>query len=443
MLPEDKMDNTDRGEKSAYGTSRSLFERAQRVIPGGVNSPVRAFRGVGGTPLFIRSASGAFLTDADGRRYIDFVGSWGPMILGHARHEVISAIQKAAADGTSYGAPTELEVELAELVTSLIPSIEKLRLTSSGTEATMSALRLARGFTSRPKIVKFEGCYHGHGDSLLVRAGSGVATLGLPDSPGVLPELARATLTAPYNDIAALQEIFAAVGDEIAAVIIEPVAGNMGCVPPLDGYLAQVSQLTRANGSLLIIDEVMTGFRLGLGGAQGLYGVQPDLTCLGKIIGGGLPVGAFGGRADVMDYLAPVGPVYQAGTLSGNPLAVTAGLTTLRLLRELNPYPDLERSARALIAGLKESAARAGIEMTFNQVGSMFTGFFCSGPVIDWTTANRADRSRYALLFHRLLDDGIYLAPSQFESCFLSTAHTDELISRTIEAASDALRDMH
>ncbi|HMY76620.1 MAG TPA: glutamate-1-semialdehyde 2,1-aminomutase, partial [Blastocatellia bacterium] len=348
--------------KKNHTQSAALFERAKEVIPGGVNSPVRAFRGVGGTPLFITSAKGAMLTDADGNTYIDYVGSWGPMILGHAREEVIAAIQQAAARGTSYGAPTELEIQLAEEVMQAVPSIEKLRLTSSGTEATMSALRVARGFTGRPKIVKFEGCYHGHGDSLLVRAGSGVATLGLPDSPGVLAEVAANTITVPFNDAAALEQVFNEVGEQIAAVIIEPVVGNMGCVPPGEGYLQAVRTVTEKHGAVLIFDEVMTGFRVAFGGAQQLYGIKPDMTCLGKIIGGGLPVGAFGGRREIMDVVAPVGPVYQAGTLSGNPLAVTAGLTTLRLLKSLNPYPQLDAATARLVEGLSAAAAEAGIQ---------------------------------------------------------------------------------
>lgn len=421
-----------------YSQSAALFERAQQVIPGGVNSPVRAFRGVGGTPLFIRAAQGATLTDADGRNYIDYVGSWGPLILGHAHAEVIAAIQQAATRGTSYGAPTELEIELAEEVMEAFPAIEKLRLTSSGTEATMSALRVARGFTQRPKIVKFEGCYHGHGDSLLVRAGSGVATLGLPDSPGVLPEVAQNTITVPFNDVAALTAVFNEVGAQIAAVIIEPVVGNMGCVPPREGYLQAVRNITAQHGALLIFDEVMTGLRVAHGGAQELYGIKPDLTCLGKIIGGGLPVGAFGGRRDIMDMVAPVGPVYQAGTLSGNPLAVTAGLTTLRLLKSLNPYPQLERATARLIAGLEEAAREAGVATITNRIGSMFTCFFTSEPVYDWTTANRSDRAAFARFFHAMLEEGIYLAPSQFEAAFVSVAHTDEIIERTVTAARQA-----
>jgi glutamate-1-semialdehyde 2,1-aminomutase len=422
----------------SYPQSGALFERAKQVIPGGVNSPVRAFRGVGGTPLFITSAKGAYLNDADGRRYIDYVGSWGPMILGHAREEIIAAIGQAATRGTSYGAPTELEIQLAEEVIEAFPSIEKLRLTSSGTEATMSALRVARGFTGRPKIVKFEGCYHGHGDSLLVRAGSGVATLGLPDSPGVLPEVAANTITVPFNDRSALEQVFAEAGDQIAAVIIEPVVGNMGCVPPKEGYLQSVRAITEKHGAVLIFDEVMTGFRVALGGAQQLYDIKPDMTCLGKIIGGGLPVGAFGGRREIMDVVAPVGPVYQAGTLSGNPLAVTAGLTTLRLLKSLDPYPQLERATMRLVEGLAEAARKAGVATTSNRAGSMFTGFFSDQPVIDWTTASRSNREAFARFFHAMLNEGIYLAPSQFEAGFVSTEHTSEIIERTIEAAQRA-----
>ena len=429
-------------EKISFPRSEELFSRAQRVIPGGVNSPVRAFRGVGGVPLFIRSAKGAFIRDEDGRRYIDYVGSWGPMILGHARAEVIEAVRNAAERGTSYGAPTRLEVELAEEVISVFPSIRKLRLTSSGTEATMSALRLARAFTGRPKILKFEGCYHGHGDSLLVRAGSGVATLGLPDSPGVLPSLAEATLTVPFNDVSSLDQTFDQWGSEIAAVIIEPVPGNMGCVVPHPGYLDAVRAITRKHGCLLIFDEVMTGFRVAHGGAQRLYNIEPDLTCLGKIIGGGLPVGAFGGREDVMDMLAPTGPVYQAGTLSGNPLAVTAGLTTLRLIRQLDIYEQLSARTEKLVKGILASAVKAGVEVTANRVGSMFTIFFSRETVTDWTTASSANRDMYARFFHAMLGSGIYLPPSQFEACFVSTEHTDELLEATIAASVKALEQV-
>lgn len=421
-----------------YPISSQLFERAKQVIPGGVNSPVRAFRGVGGTPLFIKAARGCFLYDADGREYIDYVGSWGPMILGHAHPEIIAAIQEAATRGTSYGAPTELEIELAEEVIHAVPSIEKLRLTSSGTEATMSALRVARGYTGRAKIVKFEGCYHGHGDSLLVKAGSGVATLGLPDSPGVLPEVAQNTITVAFNDVAALQTVFAAVGSEIAAVIIEPVVGNMGCVPPQEGYLQAVRDLTAQHGAVLIFDEVMTGFRVARGGAQERYGIRPDMTTLGKIIGGGLPVGAFGGKREIMDCVAPVGPVYQAGTLSGNPLAVTAGLTQLRLLRNPAVYDHLERVTKKLVDGFSEAAAAAGIPTVSNRVGSMCTAFFTANPVVDWTTASKSDRVAFGRFFHAMLVEGVYLAPSQFEAAFVSFAHDDEIIERTIAAARRA-----
>lgn len=425
-----------------YPKSAELFARAQRVIPGGVNSPVRAFRGVGGTPLFIRSAKGAFLYDADGRDYIDYVGSWGPMILGHARPEIIAAIQEAATRGTSYGAPTELEIELAEEIIDAYPSIEKVRFTSSGTEATMSALRVARGFTGRSKIVKFEGCYHGHGDSLLVKAGSGVATLGLPDSPGVLPEVAQNTITVPFNDVVSLEAVFDEIGSEIAAVIIEPIVGNMGCVPPHEGYLQALRAITEKHGTVLIFDEVMTGFRVARGGAQELYAIKPDMTTLGKIIGGGLPVGAFGGKSEIMDVVAPVGPVYQAGTLSGNPLAVTAGLTQLRMLRNKEIYDQLERATAKLVRAVGDAASEAGIQTVSNRVGSMYTMFFTSEPVFDWTTASKSNRETYARFFHAMLDEGVYLAPSQFEAAFVSAAHTDELIDRTVAAARKAFTQM-
>ena len=426
-------------QAGTFPRSNVLFERARRVIPGGVNSPVRAFRAVGGTPLFIKSANGAFLHDEDGGRYIDYVGSWGPMILGHARPEIIAAVSKAAESGTSFGAPTKLEVELAEEVIDAFPSIKKLRLTSSGTEATMSALRLARGFTGRPKIVKFEGCYHGHADSLLVRAGSGVATLGLPDSPGVLPEVASATLTVPFNNTSALTELFDRLGSEIAAVIIEPVPGNMGCILPEAGFLEHLRGLTREHNAVLIFDEVMTGFRVARGGAQEYYSIEPDLTCLGKIIGGGLPVGAFGGRDDLMDQMAPVGPVYQAGTLSGNPLAVTAGLTALRLIKELNIYGPLDRRTESLVTRITAEAQRLGVELRSNRVGSMFTLFFARDDVRDWTSADKANRELYARFFHAMLNQGVYLPPSQFEACFVSTAHSDDLIDATVDAAASAL----
>lgn len=419
--------------------SDELFSKAVELIPGGVNSPVRAFRGVGGTPRFIKSAKGATVTDIDGRTYIDYVGSWGPMILGHADEEVVAALQEVAAGGTSFGAPTELEVNLAQEVVDAVPSIEMVRMVSSGTEATMSAIRLARGVTGRTKLVKFEGCYHGHGDSLLVKAGSGVATLGLPDSPGVPAALAENTLTVPFNNVAALEQVFAEHND-IAAVIIEPVVGNMGCVPPQPGYLEAVRKLTKANGALLIFDEVMTGFRLARGGAQEMYGITPDITTLGKIIGGGLPVGAYGGSRDLMNSIAPAGPIYQAGTLSGNPLSMTAGLVTLRRLRDKSVYERLEARSSKLVGGLAAAAQGVGIKTVINRVGSMWTSFFTDEPVIDWQTANRSSRERYAKFFHAMLDEGVYLAPSQFEAAFVSLAHTEDIIDRTIEAARKALK---
>ena len=418
--------------------SDQLFATAQQLIPGGVNSPVCAFRGVGGTPRFIRSARGATITDVDGNTYIDYVGSWGPMILGHADEEVVAAVQEVAAGGTSFGAPTELEVELAKEVVDAVPSIEMVRMVSSGTEATMSAIRLARGVTGRTKLVKFEGCYHGHAESLLVKAGSGVATLGLPDSPGVPAALAQNTLTLPFNNVPALEEVFAEHGD-IAAVIIEPVVGNMGCVPPRDGYLEAVRKLTRDNGALLIFDEVMTGFRLARGGAQERYGITPDITTLGKIIGGGLPVGAYGGTRDIMNNIAPAGSVYQAGTLSGNPLSMTAGLVTLRRLRDKSVYDRLEAASKRLCDGLADAV---GGTVT-NRVGSMWTSFFASEPVVDWESANKSDRQRYGRFFHAMLDEGVYLAPSQFEAGFVSLAHTDAVIDKTIEAARKAIHRLH
>ena len=400
---------------------------------------MRAFRGVGGAPRFIKSARGAHITDVDGRTYIDYVGSWGPMILGHAPEEVVNALQEVAAGGTSFGAPTELEVNLAQEVVDAVPSIEMVRMVSSGTEATMSAIRLARGVTGRIKLIKFEGCYHGHADSLLVKAGSGVATLGLPDSPGVPAALAENTITVPFNNTNALEAVFGEHMD-IAAVIIEPVVGNMGCVPPLPGYLEAVRKLTRANGALLIFDEVMTGFRVARGGAQELYNIAPDITTLGKIIGGGLPVGAYGGSRELMNHVAPAGPIYQAGTLSGNPLSMTAGLVTLRRLREKSVYERLEASSRKLCEGLSKAAHDTGVTTITNRVGSMWTSFFTDEPVTDWQTANRSNRERYAAFFHAMLDEGVYLAPSQFEAAFVSLAHTDEVIEQTIAAATKSLK---
>ncbi|HXL80202.1 MAG TPA: glutamate-1-semialdehyde 2,1-aminomutase [Pyrinomonadaceae bacterium] len=427
-------------EKESDRSAR-LFARAQELIPGGVNSPVRAFRAVGGTPLFIKSAQGPFITDVDGRRYIDYVASWGPMILGHADPEIVAALQAVAANGTSFGAPNELEVELAEEIADAMPSIEMVRMVNSGTEATMSAIRLARGITGRDKLIKFEGCYHGHADSLLVKAGSGVATLGLPDSPGVPAALAQNTITVPFNDATAVENVFEQ-HDDIAAIIVEPVVGNMGCVPPREGFLQALRELTRQHGALLIFDEVMTGFRVARGGAQALYSIKPDITCLGKIIGGGLPVGAYGGSRELMRNIAPTGPIYQAGTLSGNPLAMTAGLLTLRRLKDKKVYEELERRSAQLCNGLSSAAADSEIKTTTNRVGSMWTSFFTDTPVTNWETANRSDREIYGRFFHAMLDEGVYLAPSQFEAGFVSIAHSEEVIEQSIEAARRAFTMM-
>jgi glutamate-1-semialdehyde 2,1-aminomutase len=420
-------------------SSRELFSAAERVIPGGVNSPVRAFRGVGGQPVFVARAEGARLWDVDGRSYIDFVGSWGPLILGHAAPAVVDAVTEAARRGTSYGAPTPQEVELAEALTAAFPSMELVRLVSSGTEAAMSAIRVARGATGRDVIVKFDGCYHGHADSLLVKAGSGGATFSIPDSRGVPESLARLTLTAPFNDLEAVAAIFRRQGDAIAAVIVEPVAGNMGVVPPAPGFLQGLRELTARHGAVLIFDEVITGFRVAYGGAQARYGVRPDLTCLGKIIGGGLPVGAYGGRRDLMQQVAPLGGVYQAGTLSGNPLAVAAGLATVRALGQGDPYGHLETLGAALEQGLRTAADKAGVPLTVNRVGSMLTAFFCGGPVTDYTSATHADTTRYARYFHAMLARGVWLAPSQFEAAFVSLAHGPADIAEAARQATDAL----
>jgi glutamate-1-semialdehyde 2,1-aminomutase len=421
--------------------SARLYARALELMPGGVNSPVRAFRGVGGTPLFIKSATGPYITDIDGRRFIDYVGSWGPMILGHADQDIIDALSRVATQGTSFGAPNELEVELAEEIVAAVPSIEMVRMVNSGTEATMSAIRLARGTTGRDRLVKFEGCYHGHADSLLVKAGSGVATLGLPDSPGVPASLAQHTITVAFNDADALNSVFK-LHPDIAAVIIEPVAGNMGVVPPRPKFLTRVREITRRHGALLIFDEVMTGFRVARGGAQELYGVTPDITCLGKIIGGGLPVGAYGGSREIMRNIAPEGAIYQAGTLSGNPLAMVAGLLTLRRLKDPAFYQHLERRAATLCEGLSQAALATGMKTVTNRVGSMWTTFFTPRPVVDWTTASASDRNLYGRFFHAMLDQGVYLAPSQFEAAFLSIAHTDDVVDQTIEAAKEAFRTL-
>jgi glutamate-1-semialdehyde 2,1-aminomutase len=422
--------------------SIKLFEEAQQLIPGGVNSPVRAFRSVGGQPRFIQRAKGAKLFDLDGNAYLDYVLSWGPMILGHAAPSVIAAIKKAAGQGTSYGAPTALEVELAREIRAAVPSMEKVRLVSSGTEAVMSAVRAARGFTKRDGIVKFEGCYHGHSDFLLAKAGSGMMTLGIPDSMGVPADFAKHTFTAPYNDIRTLQQLFQERGNEIACVIVEPIAGNMGVVPPAPDFLPALRQLTLDHGSLLIFDEVITGFRVHYGGAQALYGITPDLTVLGKVIGGGLPVGAYGGRREIMDLIAPLGPVYQAGTLSGNPLAMTAGLATLKGLRAKQIYKQLEERSGVLAEGIGREAKQAGIPLIQHRIGSMMTSFFTSEPVVDWNSAKRSDTKRYGQFFHRMLEQGIYLAPSQFEAAFLSTAHSSSDIERTIKAARTAFKSL-
>jgi glutamate-1-semialdehyde 2,1-aminomutase len=420
--------------------SRQLFQEAARYFPGGVNSPVRAFRAVGVEPFFVARANGSRVTDVDGRTYIDYVGSWGPMILGHAHPRVVAAIQKAAEAGTSYGAPTESETRLAQLVQAAFPSIERMRFVSSGTEACMSALRVARGFTGRTEIVKFDGGYHGHADSLLVKAGSGGLTFGVPDSLGVPAAVARHTLTLPYNDLDAARALFAAHGSAIAAVIVEPVAGNMGVVPPQPGFLEGLRELTRKHGVLLIFDEVITGFRVARGGAQELYGVVPDLTCLGKIVGGGLPVGAYGGRAEIMERVAPLGAVYQAGTLSGNPLAMAAGVETLTLLQAPGAYQQLETKGARLAQGLTEAAAACGIPARVNRVGSMLTAFFVDGPVYDYASVKRADTRRYGVFFRAMLDRGVSLAPSQFEAAFVSLAHTSDDVDVTIAASREAMK---
>ncbi len=419
--------------------SNQLRRRAERFLPGGVDSPVRAFRAVGGEPPFLSRAEGAHLYDADGNQYLDYFGSWGPMILGHAFPPVVRAIQQTAADSSSFGASTAAEADLAELVTRAVPSIEKLRFVSSGTEATMSALRLARAFTGRNYIVKFEGCYHGHSDGLLAKAGSGLATFGIPGSAGVPDQIAQLTLTLPYNDTAAVEAAFATHKNEIACIIVEPVAGNMGCVPPQPGYLKTLRDITSREGALLIFDEVMTGFRVAYGGVQELSGIQPDLTTLGKIIGGGLPVGAFGGRAEIMDKLAPLGPVYQAGTLSGNPLAMAAGIATLSHLEQnrASIYAQLDQTATAVANGVAAAATEAGIPLTTNRQGAMFTWFFTPNPVRDFATAEFADTNRFAAFHRGMLDRGIWLPPSQFEAAFLGAAHTTDHVHQTIAAARE------
>jgi glutamate-1-semialdehyde 2,1-aminomutase len=422
--------------------SKKLFDQAKKLIPGGVNSPVRAFKSVGRDPIFIHRAKGSKIYDVDGNEYIDYVASWGPMILGHAPDDLIGALRTAIANGTSFGAPTPVEVAMARKVLDAYPSMDKVRMVNSGTEATMSAIRVARGFTKRDKIIKFIGSYHGHVDYLLVQAGSGVTTLGLPDSPGVTVGAAKDTISLPFNDLAAVEETLRAQGEEIAAIILEPVAGNMGCVPPAPGFLEGLRRTTKEHGVVLIFDEVMTGFRVAYGGAQERFGVRPDMTCLGKIIGGGLPVGAFGGTAEIMDNVAPSGPIYQAGTLSGNPLAMTAGLVTLQALSEPGVYEQLEAGSARLEKGLKEAATAAGLKLSFNRVGSMSTVFFTDQEVVDFATAKTSDLDRFKKFFESMFRSGVNLAPSQFEAGFLSLAHSDEDIDRTVEAASLAFREL-
>jgi len=419
--------------------STKLQKRAEMLIPGGVNSPVRAFRAVGGDPLFVVRGQGSHIWDADGNEYIDYIGSWGPLILGHAAPVVIDAIAAALRNGTSFGASTPAEPDLAELVISAFPHMQKVRFVSSGTEATMSAIRLARAYTKRKFIVKFEGCYHGHADALLVKAGSGVATLGIPGSAGVPEEFTQFTLALPYNDTDALEEAFNKFKGQIACVIIEPVVGNMGCVPPARGYLEAVRAVTSNDGAVLIFDEVMTGFRLAFGGAQELYAIKPDLTTMGKIIGGGLPVGAYGGASEIMDLVAPLGPMYQAGTLSGNPLAMAAGYAQLHYLKEhRDVYTKLDQLSSDLVAGVAAAAKSAGVPMTHNRVGSMFTWFFTPGPVTDWDSASKSDTEAFGRFFRNMLDAGIYLPPSQYEAAFLGAAHTEEDVKKTIAAAKQA-----
>lgn len=426
-----------------FSKSTSLFDKAKKFIPGGVNSPVRAFRAVGGNPIFIKKAKGVYLYDEDGNEYIDLINSWGPMILGHAHPVIEEAIKEALADSPSFGAPTNREVEMAALICSIMPSIEKVRMVNSGTEATMSAIRVARGFTGKDKFIKIEGCYHGHGDSFLISAGSGALTFGMPDSPGVTKGTAKDTLIAPFNNLNAIEEIIVKNENEIAAVILEPVVGNMGCVLPQTGYLEGLRKLCDKHHIILIFDEVMTGFRLSLGGAQELYGVKPDMTTLGKIIGGGLPVGAYGGKKEIMDAVSPVGPVYQAGTLSGNPLAMAAGLAMLNHLKS-NPlvYRQINESTARLTHGIKKQVEDAGLNYTLNHIGSMFTLFFTSEPVLNFQTAKTCDTNRFAQYFQAMLHEGIYMAPSQFEAMFISASVNDEIIDRILQASKKALKNV-
>jgi glutamate-1-semialdehyde 2,1-aminomutase len=421
------------------GRSEELFDRASRVIPGGVNSPVRAFRGVGGTPRFVARGEGAYVEDVDGRRYVDYVQSWGALLFGHGREEIVRAAVDAAARGTSFGAPTEAEVRLAERIVAMVPSVEMVRLVSSGTEACMSAIRLARGASGRAKVLKFDGCYHGHSDALLAKAGSGMATFGLPDSPGVTAGAAADTLVCAFNDLEGVAAAFRQAPEQIACVIVEPVAANMGVVAPAAGFLEGLRKMCDEDGALLVFDEVITGFRLAAGGAQELFGIRPDLTCLGKVMGGGFPCAAFGGRRDLMEHLAPIGPVYQAGTLSGNPVAVAAGLAALDLVAREDPYASLDELAVRLTSGLRDAFDEASVPCTINRVGSLFSLFFTDGPVRNYSDARAADHARYASTFHAMLDEGVYLPPSGYEGWFLGTAHGEPDIERTIEAAKKAI----
>lgn len=424
-----------------YQQSVDAYKEAVNLMPGGVNSPVRAFKSVGMNPIFMKSGKGSKIYDIDGNEYIDYVLSWGPLILGHADERVVSKLKEVAEGGTSFGAPTLLESELAKLVIERVPSIEMVRMVNSGTEATMSALRLARGYTGRNKILKFEGCYHGHGDSLLIKAGSGVATLGLPDSPGVPESVAQQTITVPYNDIESVRYAFEQYGKDIAAIIVEPVSGNMGVVPPQEGFLEELRKITEEHGSLLIFDEVMTGFRVGYHSAQGHFGVTPDITCLGKVIGGGLPVGAYGGKREIIERIAPVGDIYQAGTLSGNPLAMTAGLETLKAMTE-DAYVELNKKVDRLVQGYREAADKHGIALQINRVGSMVGVFFNENPVINYETASQSDTDRFAQYYRQMAEQGVFLPPSQFEGLFVSTAHTTDDIEKTIEAVDNAFRTL-
>jgi len=422
--------------------SEKLFQKAKKCIPGGVNSPVRAGQAVGIDPPFISKANGCVIWDVDGNEYVDYVCSWGPMILGHAHPEIVNALEERVKMGTSYGAPTELEVEMADIIVEMVPSIEMVRMVNSGTEATMSAIRLARGYTGREKIIKFDGCYHGHADSLLVSAGSGLATLGIPGSPGVPQDLARHTISLPFNSLESVVQAFGKFGPEIAAVIVEPIPGNMGVINPDQAFLKGLRELTNEYGALLIFDEVISGFRVAIGGAQELYGIMPDLTCLGKIIGGGLPVGAYGGKKEIMTRMAPQGDVYQAGTLSGNPLAMAAGLATLKILKEKSPYDELDKKGDILFSGLKRVAEAAGVNVVINRVGSMGSLFFTDEPVTDFETAKASDENLFKRYFRSMLDQGIYLAPSPYEAAFLSTAHSEETVRKTIECASVAFKTL-